>query len=217
MDSGVAAIILDFDGVILESAALKAQVFEELFARYPDVQDRAVAFHRARPGISRERKFGHLVNDLLGRSDPALVSSLSAEFGCIVEERIATCHLVTGAAALLTRWHGRVPLYVASSTPETELVRIVARLGLRSFFARVAGDTGPKPRLVAGLVADEHLVPTRTWFLGDSVSDFEAAVASGVHFIGIGHNIDLRARASVCVADLVEADRYLTAAERGEA
>ena len=41
----IKAIILDFDGVILESVSVKTEAFRKLFSNKPDYVDEIVEFH----------------------------------------------------------------------------------------------------------------------------------------------------------------------------
>ena len=50
------AIVMDFDGVILESNGIKDDVFQEIFARYPDHLDAMMSFHQAHLSAPRRLK-----------------------------------------------------------------------------------------------------------------------------------------------------------------
>ena len=51
-------VILDFDGVILDSVNIKTEAFKEIFNRESKViQNKIVNYHLKNGGISREKKF----------------------------------------------------------------------------------------------------------------------------------------------------------------
>ena len=53
----IKAIIFDFDGVLIESAAIKTEAFREVFSKWQDKVDEIVTYHNKNMGISRFVKF----------------------------------------------------------------------------------------------------------------------------------------------------------------
>lgn len=184
MPAPLRAVIFDFDGVILDSNALKTVAFAEVFARYPRHAAAMMAYHEAHVFQSRYAKFAYLVETLLGRpGDTALVGQLADDFASILRDRIAVCPLVPGARTLLGDLTGRVPLYLASMTPEPELRRLLEVHGLDGTFAGVFGcPPWPKADAVQRIV---RIVggPEGVVMIGDSAGDQRAAAAHGVDFI----------------------------------
>ena len=63
----LAAVVFDFDGVILESADVKTRAFVELYAAHgAEVVDRVREHHLANLGISRFKKFAWIAEHVLG-------------------------------------------------------------------------------------------------------------------------------------------------------
>jgi beta-phosphoglucomutase-like phosphatase (HAD superfamily) len=62
-------VILDFDGVVLESNAVKTEAFRDVFARFPEHAEAMMDFHRAREAIDEGRR--------LVRESAALIRALS--------------------------------------------------------------------------------------------------------------------------------------------
>ena len=182
----VGCVILDFDGIILQSTNIKTDVFREIFSRYPDVEKEALEFHLSHKGMSRYEKFGHFVNNLLGLRDSKMVDSLAEEFGDLVEERLLSCPFVPGSQEFLVRWHGKLPLFVASTSPPAELNRIVKNRNLDMYFHQVLADPGPKAPLLKEILRQTGIESARAVFIGDSPTDFQAAMEVGVSFIGVG-------------------------------
>ena len=81
-------------------------------------------------------------------------------------------------------WHGRVPLYVISGTPEDELRRVCAGRGMGHYFEGVRGSPLHKEPIVEEIVAHHDLTRSRTLFVGDSMTDWHAADATGLSFLG---------------------------------
>ncbi len=59
-------LILDFDGVIVESLPLKAAAFKKVFSFAPEHLDEIIAFHLENGGMSRYDKFRYIYANILG-------------------------------------------------------------------------------------------------------------------------------------------------------
>ncbi|MFG1691087.1 HAD family hydrolase [Gemmatimonadota bacterium] len=179
-------MVLDFDGVIVDSTGIKTEAFDLIFSRYPEVHTQALEHHLTQKGVSRFDKFHRLVFDLLGRDDSGMVQALADEFGRIVEERIRDCPFVPGAEHFLESWHPILPLFIASATPQEELLRIVRYRRLSGYFRRVLGGPMRKAELLRGVLNETGSPPHTLMFVGDSGIDLEAAEEVGVPFLGVG-------------------------------
>lgn len=198
-----AAIVLDLDGVILESESAKSDAFREAFAEYPQHMEAMVAFHAAHPSLPRRRKFERLA-ELLGRAgDAALVDELVASFSERVLELVAAAPFVPGAEAFLAEFSRRAPLYVASVTPESDLREILARKGIADRFVRAFGDPPTsKEDALRAVVAAHGGDGAAIVLIGDAPADLAAARATGVGFIGRRGSIAFPAPAPPLHADL---------------
>jgi phosphoglycolate phosphatase-like HAD superfamily hydrolase len=181
----IAAIVFDFDGVILESADVKTDAFTELFAAHgPDVQAQVKAHHLANMGISRFVKFAWIYDNLLrqplSETDSA---ALGEKFSALALDKVLAAPFVPGADTALAALVARFPLFVASGTPQGELDLIVDRRGLRGSFREVHGTPREKPAILTDLLARHQLDPSQVLFVGDGLSDYKAAAATGVEFL----------------------------------
>lgn len=177
------AVVLDFDGVVLESNEIKTEAFGLLF---PACADDAVRIHLEDQGVSRYEKFRRIYREVLGRPlDEAEVERLDRRFSGLVRERVLACAFVPGAERFLAERHARCLLFVASATPQAELREIVAARGLRRYFRGVYGSPAAKREILAGILAAEALAPGEAVFVGDAAADRESAGAAGVPFVGV--------------------------------
>lgn len=179
------ALILDFDGVILESNHLKTEAFAELFGRFPEHRDAMMAYHAAHVSEPRHAKFRHLVVERLGWADgEALVGELAEEFSRRILGRMDECPTVKGAVAFLEEFAARLPLYLASVTPEAELLEVLRRRNLGRYFAAVYGcPPWTKAAAVAAVIARHGGDPHGIVLIGDSAGDQGAARRAGIEFI----------------------------------
>lgn len=179
------AIVFDFDGVVLESADVKTDAFVELFAEHgPDVQAQVKDHHLANMGISRFKKFAWIHEHVLRTPLTDTGSRVLGErFSSLALEKVLAAPFVPGAADALLMLAARFPLFVASGTPQEELDLIVDRRGLRLRFREVHGTPREKPEILTDLLRRYALAPTQLLFIGDGMSDYKAAHATGVEFL----------------------------------
>lgn len=201
------ALVLDFDGVILESVDLKLRAMRRLFADRPEHLDAIARFHTDNAGMSRYDKFRHfyqtmfhqpLVDDEMARLDRT--------FGELVAADIDACPFVPGAPAFLEARAAEMPLFVASGTPETELRGIVARRGLDRWLTGVYGSPRSKADHLRAIAGRLRVTADALLFVGDGRQDFEAAAEVGSRFVGRVPAADAGAfpRGTPTVTDLVD-------------
>lgn len=180
------AVVFDFDGVILESLDVKTRAFATLFAdEEPQAVAKILEHHRANGGVSRFEKFRYAYREVLRRSlGAAEEARLGARFNALVEEAVVAADWVLGAREFLEIHHARLPLFVASGTPEEELWRIVERRGLARYFRGVYGTPETKDSIL-GRIARENGWPFRSLLMvGDALNDYHSAAKVGARFAG---------------------------------
>ena len=99
----VDALLLDFDGVVLDSALLKEHVFRALIAeRIPEHVEPAMEYFWAHGGTSRLDKFRWIWRNIVGKplSEPE-VAELGAVFVARAFEQVVKCPYVAGAQEFL--------------------------------------------------------------------------------------------------------------------
>lgn len=185
--STIRALFFDFDGVILDSVEIKTWAFEKLFEPYgKGVQRKVVRHHRANGGVSRFEKIRHYYQTFLHkRISRQELETQCDTFSNLVFDEVLAAEWIPGAKEFLERTCKRFKLFVVSGTPEDEMKIIIKRRGLEGYFADVAGSPRTKGQLVQDLLRRHSLEPRAVLYFGDAVTDYDAAVQSGVHFISI--------------------------------
>jgi phosphoglycolate phosphatase-like HAD superfamily hydrolase len=180
----IKAIILDFDGVLAESNAVKNTAFDQFFARYPDYCAAMQSYHRAHHSKPRRYKFTYFVETLMRRpGDTAMIDRMTEDFSVLVGDRVIDCPEVAGAQSLLEEFSPCVPLYISSVTPQEELIRIVKARGVAPHIRQAFGDPPHRKAEAIGLVLGrEGLRPNQVAFVGDSESDYQVAHETGLVF-----------------------------------
>ncbi|MDP2225301.1 HAD family hydrolase [Nitrosomonas sp.] len=181
------AIIFDFDGVVVESGKIKTQAFAELYHPYgEDIVTAVVQFHTQNGGMSRYRKFRHFQEHFLSKPPLTEVEEkqLDIRFSELVVEAVIAAEAVPGAVELIRQQSGKIPLFVASGTPETELNVIVERRGLSPYFTEVHGAPALKKTIIAEILSKHALKPESVLMIGDAMADLEGAQANNTAFLG---------------------------------
>lgn len=177
-------LVLDFDGVILESNAVKTEAFRDVFARFPEHFEAMMAYHRTHVSVTRYAKFDQLLERLGRPGDMALRAEIAAEFSRRTLERMASVPFVPGAEAFLLEITVRLPVYLASVTPIEDLDVVLDRRGLRRWFRDVYGcPPWTKADAVRDVLRREGCSPHHALLLGDSAGDQRAAAEVGVGFL----------------------------------
>lgn len=209
-----AAVVFDFDGVLVESADIKTAAFGEMYRQYgEDIAAKAVAYHLQHAGISRHVKFRHLHRTLLDiELADEEVSRLGAQFSRRVLDAVVAAPWVAGAREFLDACSATLPLFVASGTPDGELKTIVARRAMARYFRSVHGAPATKGEIIAGIIARHGFAPGEVLVVGDAIADLDGARLCGARFIGRVHGgANLFAPEVTVIPDLAGLRRLLDA------
>ncbi len=158
-------IVLDFDGVILESLDIKTKAFLKVFSGYPEHAEEIARYHLQNGGVSRYKKFEHICNNILriplrdGESE-----ELGKHFSEAVINEMLMCPFVKGALEFLEKYSRIATLYIASGTPEDELRYIVEKRGLSKYFKAVYGTPALKTDIIINIIDNEKIKITKDSF-----------------------------------------------------
>jgi len=181
------AVLLDFDGVIVDSVALKIQAYFDVYEdATPAQRERMSVLQRRHGGITRRIKFEWFEREIFGRTPTdAELDRLAAAYATRVHAAVIACPLIAGALEFLDAAHSRSDLHVVSGTPQDELRDIVERRGLARYFRSVSGAPETKPAAFARILATHDYPAARVVAIGDAITEFDAAERLGVAFLGI--------------------------------
>ena len=136
-------------------------------------------------GISRVEKIREVHRDFLGiELSDAELAVLAGRYSGMVVDAVVACPAVPGAIEFLKAQAGRLPLFVVTGTPESEILDIVERRGMADWFTAVRGSPPRKPPIIRELLAEHGLSAERCVFIGDASFDWESASETGLRFIG---------------------------------
>jgi phosphoglycolate phosphatase-like HAD superfamily hydrolase len=179
------AIILDFDGTIVESVGIKDEAFKALFAAYPDDLNEIMRYHLSHNATIRFEKFRHIHEHILKLPFSREVEErLGQRFSEITLSKIVECPIVAGAREFLDHFSRHLPLFLASVSPSDDLGWILEQRDLKKFFKRIYAYPWQKTAAIRDAMQREGISASELLFIGDSPEDLEAAREAGVPFIG---------------------------------
>jgi HAD superfamily hydrolase (TIGR01549 family) len=182
------AIFFDFDGVIVDSVNIKTEAFAEMFRKYgPEIEAKVVAYHLANGGVSRYEKFRYWYQTLLNRSiDERQIKELSRQFSKLVLKKMIDAPFKEGALETLKVIKSQnLPAYIVTGTPNDEIQYIVKAKRLESYFNEIHGSPRKKDEIINDILQRKGYLPKNCLFIGDSTTDYAAALKTNVYFLGI--------------------------------
>jgi len=189
------AIVFDFDGTLVQSAAAKRSAFFDLF---PSTPAHAAVIERVLADNPEGTRFtlvplmiGAIARAGLALPDDPSPERLVATYSEIVFAAVARAPELPGASTLLERLSRRAILTICSSTPDEPLKELVEARGWTRLLDGVFGLPMTKTAHIAGLMAQHGLSPVEVAMIGDAEGDEAAAAANGCAFFGIENPEDL--------------------------
>ena len=202
------AVILDLDGLMIDSEPVHQRAFEELLARHGiDHKFTVEEYGRHFVGIPVTENAEWLVSrfDLRGAPEE-LIAEREAIYEALLEDA-ANLIPMPGVFTLLDALRARgLPLGVASGSPRNQVDTILRGLEITDRFrAIVAGTdvprTKPAPDVYLRAAEQIGVTPARCVAIEDSATGITAAKAAGLYAIAVPNRYtahqDLRADARV--------------------
>lgn len=181
----IKTIIFDFDGVIAESVDLKTKAFAKLFEPYGwETVNSIVEYHLNNTGVSRFDKFRHIYGEILKEDlNEDLFTELCSKFAKLVVDEVVAAPFVPGVQFFLQRYSKEFKCFVLSATPQDEIEEILKRKGISGYFFGIYGSPREKSDVVKEIIEKENLFPGEAAYVGDSLSDYNAARENGINFV----------------------------------
>jgi phosphoglycolate phosphatase-like HAD superfamily hydrolase len=176
-------IIFDFDGVLAESVHIKTQAFYKMYEPFGvTVAEKVVQHHKTNGGMSRFEKFPFyhktFLNLDLNNND---IESLTTMFSNIVVQDVIDSAEVPGALWFLEKYFNKKK-WIVSATPKDEIFKIIEKRNMSIFFNKIYGSPEGKISIVEKIINENCLIRDETIFLGDALSDYNAATENDIDF-----------------------------------
>ncbi len=201
-------IVLDFDGVIIESNHIKHNGFEKIFRPYANQFDQIWEYHLSHPATPRSEKFDFILANLLPELSPSIKSEWLQEFHELTYDAILQSSFVPGALEFLEKYSKMVPMYLASATPQETLNSILKFRELKRYFRKIFGAPSNKARILEQIVSGCSIPSRELLFIGDAMTDLLASQQAKTSFLGRDSG-DPFPKATIVKKDFIEIDQYL--------
>jgi len=186
----IQTLFWDFDGVIMDSNAVRDSGFEEVLKEYPQTEvDALMAFHRENGGLSRYVKFRYFFEDIRSESiTKEEVNIWADKFSKIMMQLLINSDLLIQETLNFIKANTeKYKMHIVSGSDQTELRKICESLDIAKYFNSIHGSPTPKNDLVAELLQTHSYDKSTCLLIGDSKNDFEASKINGIQFMGYGN------------------------------
>ncbi len=184
-------IIFDFDGVILDSMAVRELGFRKIFAGYDEVLiEELLQYHQENGGLSRYNKIAYFYNEILHESiTQRQIDTLAAAFSEIMRETLTDrTFLIAETVDFLQRNYQVYRMHIASGSDQEELRYLCGELGVVDYFLSIYGSPVHKNNLVKMILSEYDYKKEETILIGDSMNDYTAAHVNGIDFYGYNNS-----------------------------
>ena len=184
----IAAVVFDCDGVLIESNGIKTLAFGQTVAEFGQkAMDQLMDYQREYGGISRVKKFEWFYREVVKTPlSDEMMDTLCVRFTQLCIDAVLAAPMVTGAKESLDLLAGKLPMFVASGTPEKELQDILIQRGLAPYFKGIHGTPPEKQYLLERIISENRLEASTVLMVGDAVTDLKAAQYCNSLFYGRG-------------------------------
>ena len=183
-------IFWDFDGVIMNSNAVRDRGFEEVLKDFPKEQvNQLMSFHQDNGGLSRYVKFRYFFEDIRQESiSDDEVNLWAKKFSKIMLELLINKNLlIDETLQFIKDNHQNYNMHIVSGSDQNELRQICKAIGIAKYFDSIHGSPKPKTKWVGELINKYNYDQKSTCLIGDSKNDYEAARDNKIYFVGYGN------------------------------
>lgn len=187
----ITTIFWDFDGVLMNSNAIRGKGFEMVLANYPkDQVKQLMDFHQANGGLSRYVKFRYFFEEVRGEKiTDEEVQAWADQFSEIMLANLINKDLlIKETLDFVKANYQNYKMHIVSGSDENELNKICKGVGINNYFKNIKGSPTPKKKLVADILEKEKYNLGECVLIGDSINDYEAAKQNKILFMGYNSN-----------------------------
>lgn len=188
-------MVFDFDGVIIDSAAVKIDEYRKLFFQFTKNEttlNEIINIYKNSAGIPREttlkKVFKVVLNKTISNQE---IENLSLDFSKRIFYRLEAIEPLKGVLEYLTI-HREVNKYIISGAPNSDVCYLTKKLKLSKYFKSIKGGPLNKKNEMTNIRKLTNVKAQEIVYFGDQKNDCIAAKSAGVGFIGInaGSNLD---------------------------
>ena len=177
-------IFWDFDGVIKDSVLVKSDAFEKLFITFgEELAKKVKKHHEDNGGMSRYEKFPIYLSWAGKQKSDKLILDYEQQISKLVKQSVIESPWVKGVQEYLEINYEKQEFFLVTATPQNEIEDILMKLQISHFFKHIIGSPMSKQDGVESLIKDYDIKIDHAIMIGDSMSDYSAAIDNNVNFI----------------------------------
>ncbi len=191
MPNNFKVILWDFDGVLMNSNAIRDLGFETVLSSFPvDKVAQLMTYHKANGGLSRYAKFRYFFEEILKESvTDATIEKMAASFSIIMRKYLVNPDLLIKDSMNFVRLHHeKYAMHIVSGSDQQELRYFCQELGISIYFLSINGSPTSKKKLVMNLLNNFRYNKREVLLIGDSINDYDAAIENNIHFMGYNNS-----------------------------
>jgi phosphoglycolate phosphatase-like HAD superfamily hydrolase len=180
-------IIWDFDGVIMDSNAVRNNGFEEVLKEYPKEEvSKLMDFHERNGGLSRYVKFRYFFEEVRNETiTDEQVLFWANKFSDIMLAQLGDKKLLIQETYQYIKENSlNKKMHIVSASDQTELRLICEKVGIDKLFKSIHGSPTTKILNVKLLLESEKYESNDVVLIGDSINDYQAAIKNNISFCG---------------------------------
>lgn len=192
-------IVLDCDGVVLDSNQIKSNAMQETVAHYPPcISQKFLTYHRRNGGISRYEKFDYLLRNIVCEYSDVIYHELLGKFSNIVKRGLLQAEFTYNAVQVLQQLSKTATLMIVSGGDEQEIRKVFTQREIKQYFTEIYGCPLSKDRHCKN-INSKISSTTRKLFIGDSQLDYQTALDHRFDFVFISGYTDFEDWQEYCV------------------
>ena len=167
-------ILLDVDGVILDSNQLKSEAIFQATLKFTNHETARefTNYFTALNGVPREIKINHYF------AESSINGKILEAYNDLLRDSAKDVKMTEGAIEFLELKSKETTLVALSGASHSELVSIFKSLRINQFFSQIFGGPTSKTENIENI--DTSKVK---YYVGDSIVDYELALANNIPFI----------------------------------
>lgn len=188
----IKSLFWDFDGVIMNSMAIRDQGFLEVLKNFPNEEvAKLMIYHQENGGLSRYHKFRYFFENIRKESvSDEDIQEYAVRFSQFVIQYLSNSELlIMDSLNFIEKYYHQIDMHIVSGSDQTELRGLCKELNISHLFKSINGSPTKKTDLVKQLLIEHGYNPSNVCLIGDSKNDLEAAMDHGLVFWGYNNEL----------------------------
>ena len=175
-------ILLDCDGVILNSNKIKTNCFRETLSGYKKEEvNYFIKYHQENGGVSRFKKIEYFLSKIVKKKRfKTEYKKYVKQFSKLVKYKLLNCKTDPYLIKFLKKYQNK-KIFIVSGAYEDELKEVFVKRNLLKSFDNIYGSPTDKNTIIKKI--KKAYPKSKIIFIGDSKIDYEVSINNNIDFI----------------------------------